>query len=292
MQIVRQNEAVPLDRLSSLLDRFRLRAALFHAGPLCGVTSFGASPGRGFLHVLRSGEMSVSHQGVDGRLETLVVDRPSLLFYPRPLEHAFHNAPTEDSDFACATLDIGGGATHPLILSLPPVVVIPLDAVRTLRPALDLLFSEVDAGLCGQRVIIDRLFEVVLMQLFRWILDHTDELGLPAGLLTGLADPVLAPALVALHEAPGDPWSLTSLAAEARLSRSTFAARFAVVVGMPPGEYLTAWRVTLAQGMLRSGEPVGVTASRLGYASATAFSRAFSQRVGSSPRAWLAETAI
>ncbi len=126
------------------------------------------------------------------------------------------------------------------------------------------------------------------MQLFRWMLDHTDEVGLPAGLLTGLADPALARTLVAIHEAPGEPWTLTSMAEEARLSRSTFAARFAALVGMPPAEYLTSWRVTLAQGMLRAGEPVGRTASRLGYASAPAFSRAFSQRVGSSPRAWSA----
>ncbi|QJU55328.1 AraC family transcriptional regulator [Herbiconiux sp. KACC 21604] len=282
----------PVDRLSSLLERFRIRAALFHAGPLCGVTTFAAKPGRGFLHVLREGEMSVTHLGADGRLETLQVDEPSLLFYPRPLEHAFHNAPTDDSDFACATVDVAGGGVHPLFLALPPVVVVPLDAVPTLRPALDLLFAEVDAAACGQRVIVDRLFEVVLMQLFRWMLDHADQVGLPAGLLTGLADPALARALVALHEAPGERWSLTSLAAAARLSRSTFAARFTALVGVPPVEYLTTWRVMLAQEMLLAGQPVGLTASRLGYASAPAFSRAFTQRVGVSPRAWAATAGV
>jgi AraC-like DNA-binding protein len=255
------------------------------------VTTFAAAPGRGFLHVLRKGGMTVSHQGADGRVQSLQVERPSLLLYPRPLEHAFHNAPTEESDFACATLDLEDGTVHPLLAALPPVVVVPLDAVPTLGPALDLLFSEVDAAQCGQRVIIDRLFEVVLLQLFRWVLDHTAEVGLPAGLLTGLADPALARALVAMHEAPGESWTLSTMAEAARLSRSTFAARFAATVGVPPAEYLTAWRVSLAQGRLRAGEPVGRTASRLGYASAPAFSRAFSQRVGSSPRAWLAAVA-
>ena len=52
----------PFDRLSSLLERFRVRAHLFHSGPLCGVTHFAAAPGRGFLHVLRRGEMVVTHQ--------------------------------------------------------------------------------------------------------------------------------------------------------------------------------------------------------------------------------------
>jgi len=74
----------PIDRLSALLERFRLRAHLFHAGPLCGVTHFAAQPGRGFLHVLRSGEMEVTHRarGVRRRLQ---VSEPTLLFYPRPL---------------------------------------------------------------------------------------------------------------------------------------------------------------------------------------------------------------
>nr|MBP8225921.1 cupin domain-containing protein [Acidovorax sp.] len=54
--------STPLDRLSPLLERFRVRAHLFHNGPLCGVTHFAAAPGRGFLHVLRRGEMVVTHQ--------------------------------------------------------------------------------------------------------------------------------------------------------------------------------------------------------------------------------------
>ena len=126
------------------------------------------------------------------------------------------------------------------------------------------------------------------MQLFRWIVDHSDVLDLPSGLFTGLADPALARALVAIHEDPGAAWSLSAMADAAQLSRSTFAARFNSLVGVPPAEYLARWRVTLAQGMLRSGQPVGLTATRLGYASAPAFSRAFASHAGSSPRAWLA----
>ncbi|WP_171468588.1 AraC family transcriptional regulator [Cellulosimicrobium sp. 72-3] len=281
----------PVDRLSHLLERFRVRTHLFHTGPLCGVTTFDARPGRGFLHVLRRGEMDMTHVGADGRVERRSIDRPSLLFYPRPLDHAFHNAPTEDSDFACATLDVEGGATHPLVRTLPPVLVLPLDDVAGLEPALDLLFREIDDVRCGRRVLADRLFEVVLVQLFRWILDHGDDLALPPGLLPGLADERLAPVLVAVHEAPGEPWTLASMARAAHLSRSAFAARFTAVVGQPPGDYVTGWRVTVAQDRLRAGASVSRTATELGYATPAAFSRAFSHRVGRSPRAWLAERA-
>lgn len=282
---------VTLDRLSPLLDRFRVRTRLFHTGPLCGVTTFAAQPGRGFLHVLRRGEMTVSHQGSGGRLERIVVDRPSLLFYPRPLEHAFHNAPTDESDFACATLDFDGGSTHPLVRTLPAVVVLPLDEIATLGSALELLFAEIDNVRCGRYVLADRLFEVVLIQLFRWILDHAADLGLPAGLLPGLADEHLAPVLVAVHESPGRPWTLTTMAREAHLSRSSFAERFRRVVGQPPAEYVTDWRLTLAQERLRQGSPVAITAGELGYTNTSSFSRVFTQRIGRSPRHWLASVA-
>lgn len=278
----------PIDRISPLLERFRVRTRLFHTGPLCGVTTLAAHPGRGFLHILRRGEMEVTHQGSGARLERLYVEAPALLFYPRPLEHAFHNAPTEDSDFACATLEFDGGADHPLVRTLPPVIVLPLDEVDALGPALDLLFAEIDNVRCGNRVLADRLFEVILIHLYRWLLDHAEDLALPPGLLPGLGDPQLARALVALHEEPGRHWSVTAMAREARMSRSSFALRFKEQVGQSPAEYLTQWRITVAQSRLRAGVPVARTASELGYANPAAFSRAFGQRVGCSPRAWLA----
>uniref|UniRef100_UPI000488610D helix-turn-helix domain-containing protein n=1 Tax=Cellulomonas sp. URHD0024 TaxID=1302620 RepID=UPI000488610D len=63
---------------------------------------------------------------------------------------------------------------------------------------------------------------------------------------------------------------------------------FRKLVGQPPAEYLTNWRLTVAQERLRSGASVGRTATALGYATPAAFSRAFTQGIGSSPRAWLA----
>ncbi|WP_123814121.1 AraC family transcriptional regulator [Myceligenerans xiligouense] len=279
-----------IDRLSPLLDRFRVRTRVFHTGPLCGVTTFAAQPGRGFLHVLRRGEMEVTYQGPGGRMEHRAIDRPSLLFYPRPLEHAFHNAPTADSDFACATLDFDGGETHPLVRTLPPVIVLPLADVDSLGPSLDLLFAEIDNVSCGRRVLADRLFEVVLIHLFRWLLDHTDELALPAGLLPGLADERIARTLLAVHESPGRPWTLATMAHEASMSRSAFAARFKAAVGQAPAEYVTGWRLTIAQDRLRAGASVARTATELGYANPPAFSRAFTRELGRSPRAWLAAT--
>lgn len=277
----------PFDRLSSLLERFRVRAHLFHTGPLCGVTHFAAAPGRGFLHVLRRGEMVVTHQPqAGGPPERLEVSEPSLLFYPRPLEHFFHNAPAEGSDFTCAALDFDGGSSHPLARALPPLVVLPLCAVDGLEQSLALLFAETDHLRCGHRVLADRLFEVVLLQLLRWLLDHPQQARMPPGLLTGLADPPLARALTAVHETPGQAWSLAQMAQQAGMSRSAFAARFKAVVGDTPADYLALWRLTLAQSHLKSGRSLKSIAHELGYANPSALSRVFAQKLGVSARAW------
>ncbi len=276
-----------VDGLSPLLEHFRVQTRLFHTGPLCGVTTFSAQPNRSFLHILRQGEMEVTYASPGGRPQRVGVDKPTLIFYPRPLDHAFHNAPVEDSDFACATIDFQGGHHHPLVRGLPPVVLLPLDAVDTLQPALDLLFAEIDSVRGGNRVLVDRMFEIVLIHLYRWLLDHGNEFGLPAGLLAGLSDERLARALNAVHESPGQPWNLQNMAKQAAMSRSSFAAHFRHTVGQSPMEYVTNWRISLAQERLRAGTPVGRTARELGYDSPTSFSRVFTQRVGQSPRAWV-----
>ena len=275
-----------IDRLSALLDRFRVRASLFHTGALCGRTIFEAQPGRAFLHVLRRGEMEVHHHAKEVPVRRFRVAEPTLLFYPKPLHHEFINPPVDGSDFTCATLDFDGGERNPIVNALPPVVRVPLDAVEGLRPALDLLFAETDRVRCGSRLLADRLFEVVLIQLLRWIIDHPHEAGVTSGLMMGLTDQRLAKALVALHRSPYDDWTLARMAAEAGMSRSTFADAFKAATGTTPAAYLTDWRLSLAATMVRSGQPLKLVAAELGFASASSLSKAFKQRFGASPRKW------
>ena len=76
-----------VDRLSALLERFRVQAALFHTGALCGTQAFEAVPGRGFLHVLRRGQMELRHRPGETATPRIHLDEPTLLFYPRALRH-------------------------------------------------------------------------------------------------------------------------------------------------------------------------------------------------------------
>lgn len=131
--------------------------------------------------------------------------------------------------------------------------------------------------------------EVLILQLLRWLLDHPEQVDLPTGLLTGLAHPHIAATLTALHERPGEAWSLASMAAVAGMSCSAFAAAFKAETGSTPSEYLMQWRICIAQGMLRKGGSVKVTADQLEYQSAASLSRAFTQVAGVSPRCWLTQ---
>jgi AraC-like DNA-binding protein len=215
----------------------------------------------------------------------LKLDVPSLLFYPRPLSHRFET-PAAGSDFVCAQLDFEAGDAHPLARSLPPLIVLPLSAIDGLQDSLSLLFRETEQVRCGHRLLADRLFEVVLIQLLRWLLDHG---RIDGGLIAGLADPQLARALTAIHERPGEAWSLEAMAAAAGLSRSAFAQRFHRIIGQTPADYLARWRIALACRGLREGRPLGLLADELGYASYSSLSRAFKQVMGVSPRGWITD---
>lgn len=277
-----------MDRLSDLFERFRMRAHLFHSGRLCGIQDFEAVPGRGFLHILRHGALDVREPGPGAQASGFSIDRPSLLFYPRAKAHQFRHRLEDGSDFTCASVEFEDGDRHPLVRALPDVMVVPLDAIDGLDDVLRLLFAETDRVRCGHRLVADKLFEVVMIQLLRWAMDHPERLGIERGLIHGFADPQLAKALTAMHATPGASWSLESLAAAAGMSRTAFASKFKQVLDITPGQYLADWRITVAKQQLSRGRRLNVVANELGYANGTALSRVFRERIGVSPRDWLA----
>jgi AraC-like DNA-binding protein len=277
-----------LDHLAPLLDHFKVRARLFHAGPLCGSSHYGAGAGVGFLHVLRAGTLEIVHPAGEHALPArLHLTEPTLLLYARPVPHQFICSATAPADLVCASIAFEGGAQHPLVQGLPPLLSVPLQAFGNAHLSLQLLFDEADAVRAGKQLLADRLVEVVLVQVLRWLLDSDISRRPHHGLLAGLAHPGLARALTAMHEQPAQAWTIAALAREAAMSRSAFALAFKRTVGEPPAAYLSQWRLSIARQRLAAGHPLKQVAGDVGYQSASALSRAFALREGASPREWL-----
>ncbi len=130
--------------------------------------------------------------------------------------------------------------------------------------------------------MIVRLIELVLVEILRTKPLHIDDGR--KGLLAGLADPVTAQALSAMHNDVAHDWTVDGLARQCGVSQSTFASRFRKFVGTGPIEYLVRWRMALAKDELRRGtRSIGEIALAVGFQSSSAFSTAFTRVVGCSP---------
>jgi len=262
------------------MSHFPVGAQVFNTGPLCGLNTLASDGAHGQLHLVRSGTVEVRYER-----KSIQIERPSLLLFPRPLTHRFVTDPQRGADMVCANLSFEGGAGNPIASALPDVVCLPLDAIAGAEPVLSLLFEEAFAQRCGRVPLIERLLEVVMIQLLRQVMESGE---VQSGMLSGLAHPRLRHALVAMHERPAQDWTLHDLAQVAGMSRSMFATTFHSVIGITPGQYLQSWRVRLAQKALRRGRPLKVIASEVGYGSEAALSRAFKAQSGQSPRQWRA----
>lgn len=107
------------------------------------------------------------------------------------------------------------------------------------------------------------------------------------GWVAAINDPVLAPALAAVHASPETKWTVEALARLAGVSASLLDERFRRGLGLAPIRYLTGWRMHTAEDLLRSTDlGVASVARRVGYDSEEAFSRAFKREHGEAPSVW------
>ncbi len=267
-----------MDRLAVLLRHYTLSTDVFHTGQFCGQMAYDGA--HGYLHLLRSGAVSVSSD----LHPPLHLTEPCLLLYPRQARHIFVASEGSVADLICARIDLGSVAGSPIAYALPDILHLPLASMQGMKATMDLLVEESNGELCGRQAAMNRLCELLLIHLLRYLMNSESA---PAGLLAGLADKRLAKAITAMHEQPAEAWTLEEMADAAGMSRARFAASFRETVGCTPGAYLAAWRINLACKYLRQGKPVAWTADAVGYGSATALARAFRANTGQSPAQWL-----
>jgi AraC-like DNA-binding protein len=176
----------------------------------------------------------------------------------------------------------------PLLSALPPVLKLDVRATASgawIESSFRFAASEIAAGRLGSATVIAKLSELLFVEAVSQFVA-----SLPAerqGWLAGLRDPQIGRALAALHARPTEAWTAEALALEVGMSRSAFAERFTSLVGQPPMQYLTLWRMHVAAQQLREGRgSVAQIGFAIGYESEAAFSRAFKRQFGTSPGMW------
>ena len=192
------------------------------------------------------------------------------------------------------TCGIGGAfffedaQTSPLLRVLPPVLRVTAEQGQTLEwlgNIVRFIGYEIRGGNPGAETVITRLSDILFVKAIRAYLAD-----LPEGegqWLGALSDPQIGAALALIHAAPQKAWRVETLAAQAAMSRSAFAARFAALTGETPLRYVTRWRVHRAARLLRGGDlSVAQVAMQAGYQSEAAFSRVFKQWTGEPPAAY------
>ncbi len=300
----------PVDPVGDLLADLRIHGTFYcraEATAPWGV-EMPAFPGCMAFHVVTRGSVVLD---VDG--EQRVLGTGDLALVPHGRGHLLRSAPEAQvagradllpqqqvgEHYSVLRLDGGGsraqmvcgvvepsrpGAAHLLDL-LPPVLVVDARAsARTgwLPLLLRVIADEAAEDRPGAEAVITRLADVVVLQAVRaWL----DTAATGPGWLRALRDPQVGQAVALLHREPGAAWTLTRLAREARMSRSSFAARFTELAGEPVMHHLARWRMHLATVALGQGARVGELAGRLGYESEAAFSRAYKRIVGVPPTA-------
>ena len=302
--------ATRVDLLSQVLTLIRLRGELIFSAELTAPWALRFEPGSAYFHIVSAGGMRVEAgdgrvvDAVAGDLLVLPQGRGHLIGTPGATSLAARDvleAQLRDDSLAIR-LGGGGAATGmvsgvfrfegdnmPSMLAvLPSIIHIPR-ALRAdeadagwLEGLAHFLLAEAQAPHPGAALMISRLIDVLVIRAMRiWVRTAPPE---NRGWLGALADVRISRALKAIHDEPFRHRSVAELAGIAGMSRSSFADRFASLIGAAPLHYQTRWKLLLANEMLKRADTrVSDVARRVGYDSDAAFSRAFKAQFGLAP---------
>jgi AraC-like DNA-binding protein len=304
------------DVLSDILQSVRLESSVFCRSEFTAPWGFRAEGRDGAsFHVVLRGRCWLEVEGTAGQVPLAGGD---MVVLPHGSAHSLRDEPDspappfqrllgEKTKGGSTVLRHGGGGVpttllcgmfrfqesraNPLVSVLPPLLHIRGEqgrAVSWLETTLQFIGWEVSSGGPGAQTVVSRLSDVLFIQAVRVYLASLPEGA--GGWLRALGEPHISAALGLIHRRPGEAWTVRSLAAEVGMSRSAFAARFTELVGEPPLQYLTRWRMHKAMDLLREGRfSLAEIAERVGYESEAAFSKAFKRGVGRTPGAYRRE---
>ena len=269
--------------LEALLNQSMLRVEVVAEPRFCG-SWFADAPnnGHGLFHLVNTGECLIESEALD---ETWHLQAGDLVVFPHGASHrlrARDAAMDITTSLICGELRYASHTRHPLSHALPACFV-----VRDAQA--DLLFRQLSAMMVeiartevpGRKVLLNKLADTLFtLAVCDYAHRHADQ----QGLFAALADNRICRVLQAVHEEPGHAWTMQGMAGLACMSRSAFAERFAQLMNVPPMQYVTQWRVNVAERLLQDPElSVASIAERLGYSSEAAFRRLFKRVSGTCP---------
>jgi AraC family transcriptional regulator, alkane utilization regulator len=313
-----------MDALSEVLQAVRLDGAIYitaeFTAPWCVQTKFGLRTVAArlpradhvvFFHMLTGGRALA--RLADGG-ETTEVRAGDVLLFPHDDLHVLGSDPSlapaerepteldpegrlirmqyggggELTEFVCGYLACDRRIFRSLLSSLPRMMRVSIAGdgeTSWLLQMLEVGVRESRTQNPGATSLLAKLAELLFVEATRRY-----AASLPStqkGWLAGLRDPQIGRALALLHARPADPWTVEALARSVGMSRSVLAERFVDLIGEPPMQYLTSWRLALAAQALRtSNETIARISERCGYESEAAFNRAFKREFAKPPAAW------
>lgn len=219
----------------------------------------------------------------DGGHFTVMIDTGHLVLLPRGLGNGHLVASELGATVIICRFWFDPESLRAMIFALPQVIHIRREeGAEWIDGIFRFLIMEAGDVQPGGALMISRLIDLVVIRALRtWV-----QQGHSSGWLGGLSDARIARSLKAIHEAPTQRWSIGELADSAGMSRSSFSERFTALVGRSPLRYQNECRLRMAREMLAKGDArVGAIGLHIGYESEAAFSRAYKEFFGHSPRA-------
>jgi AraC-like DNA-binding protein len=274
-----------MEVLSDILRAMRVAGSVYFCDRLSAPWSktFEASE-RANFHLVRQGECFLSSGDDEAHLKT-----GDFVFIEPGRAHQLADSArsgargSPQTVLLCGYCRLDAPVGHPLLEALRSLTIVRADELTRhtfLKSTLEQLSNEYLAATPGSEVVVDRLTEVLLVELIRINFGRSET----GGFIRALYDKPIAKALSLMHAQPEQIWTLESLGARVAMSRSAFADRFRELVGQTMFEYLTAVRMQRAQTLLReSALSIGETAARVGYTSKVSFSKAFKRLTGITP---------
>ncbi len=194
--------------------------------------------------------------------------------------------PNASTQLVCGHFTFRQKADHAMLRAMPDHLIVSA-ATRAQNSWLDDILRLISRHMLSDRAGLDasvkRLSEVMFIELMRLSIESNEHSQIQPA-LKGFRDPQIGQALAIIHKDLQNPWTVGSLAREVGMSRSSFADRFADLMGQGPMSYLTDWRLQKALALLETNSVnVQQIASQTGYQSPAAFTRAFASKFGETP---------